>query len=130
MIGLFAALAVPIDQPKSTPVVFACEYYDSAAETDGVGSFVDLRAVRYPDDRWTLEFESGRILKAAWSWVKKEKGLGRLAWRDRNRPEVAIVHLIAGSESVGMPSFWLSRGEPPAVDGPGYMCNGKLEGGS
>ena len=128
MIGLFATLAILSDQPKSPPVVFACEHYDSAADTDGVGSTVDLRAVQYADDRWTLEFEAGRVFEATWSWIKREEGLGRLAWRDRNRPEVAIVHLVAGSEELGVPSFWLSRGEPPVVDGPGYMCNGRLEG--
>ena len=128
MIALYALLALFSDVAGSAPIIFACEHYDSALETDGVGSYVDLRAVRDANDRWTLEFANGKKFNATWSWVKKEKGLGRLEWRDGDIPSVGIVHLITGSENVGMPSFWMSEGEPPGLDGPGYMCNGRLEG--
>ena len=129
MIVLYALFAMSVQEPASAPTVFACQHYDSPSETDGVGSYVDLRAVRDANDRWTLEFDSGKTFEASWSWVEKTKGLGRLEWRDGDLQSVGIVHQVAGSENAGMPSFWLSKGEKLEVDGPGYMCNGRLEGG-
>ena len=129
MIEIYALLVMSVQDTASPPIVFACELYESRSDTDGVGSFVDLKAVRDANDHWTLEFDSGKTSKATWSWVDKSKGLGRLEWRDGDLPSVGIVHQVAGSESGGMPSFWLSKGEKLEVDGPGYMCNGRLEGG-
>lgn len=126
---LYAMMAVLAAPPESAPIVFACEHYDSPSQTDGVSSYVDLRAVRNANDRWTMEFANGKPLQATWSWIEKAKGVGRLEWRDGEVRSVGIVHQVLGSENVGMPSFWLSRGEKLEVDGPGYMCNGRLEGG-
>ena len=128
MIGLFTLAAVLSGEPRSAPVVFACEHFSSPAETDGVGSYVHLKAVQYPHDRWTLEFEEGGVIEASWSWIEKAKGLGRLEWREGQTESTAVVHLVGGSERVGMPSFWLSKGKELTIGGPGYMCNGRLEG--
>ena len=129
MIALYALLAMSAQEPASAPTVFGCEHYDSLSDTDGVGSYVDLKAVRDANDRWTLEFDGGKTFQATWTWVEKAKGLGRLEWRDGDVSSVGIVHQVAGSEKTGMPSFWLSEGEKLEVVGPGYMCNGRLEGG-
>jgi hypothetical protein len=125
---MLSLMALVLSYAPPDSVVFACEHYNSPAKTDGVGSFVDLRAVLYSGERWTLEFKEGSEVEAAFSWVDEAKGIGRMEWQGPGGTFSRSVQFVPGTATMGRLTFWLSMASDGRLDAPGYLCNGALGG--